>query len=207
MLARGIWLRSAGEQIRNLATSKARSAALGLVELKGVARPIREEDGSRPILSWAVEGGGWTNRVGPFYVEDETGRVRVEPPADVHVLHDHRIMLTRGDGAGGYAMRPGDPVYVLGRLEVDREASPGTAGEDRRVVRAWPPPGARMFRVLRHVRLFGAGGLPDLFLVTDSGERFADGMMRVLWRRWVILGLVWVVPALWFVVLGVSGGW
>lgn len=102
--------------IRNTPTSKVRSLAVGDVEVKGMARPI---DG--PLLSplthtdaciYEIEveekhrsknGTYWRTVLEmrhetPFYVDDATGRVRVEPSdADLSVERERRVHVEEGD--------------------------------------------------------------------------------------------------------------
>ena len=99
-----IWLivRQA-RQVENIATSKTRSAALGLSEFKGVARPVEDAKlaaaesagsgfekefaaGTAPILFWgkkdqAVSDNNTLNFEfqSRFYLEDDTGRILVDP--------------------------------------------------------------------------------------------------------------------------------
>lgn len=95
------------QKIKNTATSKVRSAAVGLVELHGIARckggmvsPVAKTKCGfwRLIAQYYQSGkhGGWrtfykTDSTSPFYLEDETGSILVDPcGAKVEIPHDYR---------------------------------------------------------------------------------------------------------------------
>lgn len=102
--------------IRNTPTSKVRSLAVGDVEVKGMARPVDE-----PLLSplthtdaciYEVEveeehrgknGSYWRTVLemrheAPFFVDDGTGRVRIEPSkADLSVERERHVHVDDGD--------------------------------------------------------------------------------------------------------------
>lgn len=131
--------------IENIPTSKVRSLAMGLVEVKGEAKPlallkspvtmtdcvyyrykIEKYVRSGKSSHWSVvDQGASTNY---FYVEDETGRILADPvDADVHLGRDYQWTGTKpGTGWGvfvGDRMRysewwiiEGEPVYVIGTV-------------------------------------------------------------------------------------------
>ncbi|MCU0607302.1 MAG: hypothetical protein MUF78_07775 [Candidatus Edwardsbacteria bacterium] len=131
--------------IENIPTSKVRSLAMGLVEVKGGARPkarlkspvtltdcvyyrykIEKYVRSGKSSHWSVvDEGASTNY---FYVEDETGRILADPvDADVHLGRDYQWTGDKpGSGwgpFGGDKMRysewwivEGEPVYVIGTV-------------------------------------------------------------------------------------------
>ncbi len=131
--------------IENIPTSKVRSLAMGLVEVKGAARPkavlkspitgtacayyrykIEKYVRSGRSSHWSVvDQGASTNY---FYVEDDTGRILADPvDADVQVGRDYQWTGTKPGsgwlGLGGDKMRysewwivEGEPVYVIGTV-------------------------------------------------------------------------------------------
>lgn len=76
----GIWRWRQASQVTNLPTSKVRSAAVGLVELRDVAQPA--SPGLGPILRIHWDMFHYlepTQELRPFYLGDGTGRVLVDP--------------------------------------------------------------------------------------------------------------------------------
>lgn len=97
-LRRSVWLIRVKRNVRNLPTARTRSAAMGLVELKGVARPLDDADAEKPIIFGSGYADTAHNQVAPFYLEDETGRVLVRPPPDAFIARDDRFSITRRRG-------------------------------------------------------------------------------------------------------------
>lgn len=147
-----IWRFRQASQVENLPTSRARSVALGLVELRGVARSVGEE--REPILSlhWDMFDYFSPKQVlRPFYLEDATGRVLVDPTkclvragwiTDLASLEGcHEIVLKRRvekndrDDSVTRILMPGDPVYLIGNAEINPAAAPDAADSDRLVIR------------------------------------------------------------------------
>lgn len=154
--------------IENIPTSKVRSLAMGLVEVKGEARPkaalkspitltdcvyyrykIEKYVRSGKSSHWSVvDEGASTNY---FYVNDETGKILADPvDADVHLGRDYQWTGTKpGSGwgiFGGDRMRysewwivAGEPVYVIGTVRRWKDAR-----DDRR------------FRIAERLRLLKA---------------------------------------------------
>lgn len=124
--------------IDNTPTSKIRSVAMGLCEVKGravkkfellsrltfapcvyfkflIEKEVRNSKGG---TYWqAVDRGESTNY---FYVEDETGRLLVDPLGAETVMEpDYRVTELRGNGKYRYTewyISPGDATYVLGTV-------------------------------------------------------------------------------------------
>jgi hypothetical protein len=132
--------------IDNTPSSKIRSVAMGLSEIKGTARKKfgllsrltraecvyfkftieREVRDSKGRASWkTIEHGESTNY---FYVEDETGKILVDPlNAEVVMDPDYRVV----DVQAGRRMRytewyicPADQVYVLGTVRKFQDNTP-----------------------------------------------------------------------------------
>lgn len=127
--------------ISDLPTSKIRSASMGMVELKGIAR--RKYNLLSPVAklpcvyyrvkkykrSGSAEEGGWswyeteTSGAVPFYLEDDTGRVSVYPTgADFFPLKKEVHINTGGIYASGIAYCV--PVNQKWEEEIILEGSP-----------------------------------------------------------------------------------
>jgi len=204
MLRRSVWLWRIKGQVEHLPTSTVRGAALGLVELKGVASAEADGVGTGAPLITRKHGSYHT---APFFLEDDTGRVRVIPPEGHFRGEDERITLTRRAVAQGAMVEAtlltGDPVYVLGNLET---AAGGPEG-DGRVVRPMKTPYARLLDtqvmgalpVASFLSSFlGLGFVQhaDFFLLTDASEADAKSRFCRQWRRTLAWGLVWVAVSL-----------
>ena len=126
------WLQRELEQMRNLATAKAGSVALGLAELQGIYvragpdAPIPEAEPGRE------------KGLQPFYLKDDSGRILVDPRGAVHkagefsgcFIHQPLSEVELTVSAVGMG-----PVYVVGTVEVNPAAPPDATGSDRLVVR------------------------------------------------------------------------
>lgn len=165
-LSRGLLIWSTRRHVQELATSTARAAAAGLVEIRGVARALDGKDGlifgqtpdaSRPAV--------------PFYVEDASGRIRVEPPPS-EAWDEPSFSLALHAMYGLPCLHAGDPILVIGAV---RETP---AGE--RVVAPWTPSSA----------FFGTRILsrPEVFLVCGGGEEAAKRRLGQARLGWLALG-------------------
>ena len=183
---------------RNLPTSRARSAATGLVELQGTARPaawrphpavkitgpavdweaivppdafIHRE--SRPILE-----GGSTRATyelaRPFVLEDPTGQILIDPRGGK--FGDFTTLYVFGEPAARLALsssslRDGDPVYVLGEVETRADAPAAATDSERLVVRATRGWRASTLTPRSPLALLaGALGRRQIFLLSDCPE-------------------------------------
>jgi hypothetical protein len=201
-------------QIENLPTSKARSAALGPAEFRGVARPVSTPP-TGPILWWDLRQPG-SEAFNRFYLEDDTGRILVDPKGaefshgGLRFLYSVRsIMLTPRfeNGELGLVSRlmPGDPVYLLGSVEENRRASASAADADWLVVRPssdWVKPG--LLQLLAPTTASEARGsdIHHVFFLSDTSEKTAADVVReAIWRTWYVAGagaalsatLLWIV--------------
>jgi hypothetical protein len=168
-ISRGLLLWSIQRHVEQLATSTARSAAPGLVELRGVARPPGAESG---FICGQIPPDR-DHPAAPFELEDETGRIRVEPPP-VSLEDDPRFSAKRHPHYGLPVLEGGDEVVVVGAVSEDPER-PG-----QRRVTPWKASGLP----------FGTGLLsrPEIFFLACGDEEFA--MRRLLRARlgWLTLG-------------------
>lgn len=167
-ISRGFLLWATRRHVAEMATSTARAAAAGLVELRGVARPIEGQGGflfgQTPYQN---------TRALPFLLEDPTGRVRVEPPA-VEPGDDPRFALKLHPTYGLRCLEAGDPILVIGAVKED-PARPGG-----RIVAPWTPPGA----------WFGTRLLsrPGIFLLIGGDETGAKRRLARTRLGWLTLG-------------------
>lgn len=179
------WRRRQLVQLENLPTSKVAAAAAGLVELRGVARAATGTSRPGDVLIPKV--------LQPFAVEDETGRVKVDPTGA-----RFRDLLAHVFGGGAcevklpeYTLKDGDPVYVIGSLEE------GARGE--RVVR--PRVEAKTGFLWRTLFTFKEKGtlpqrdLQHVFFVSTQDERAARRHILNGLRQILVLGGVWLVFA------------
>lgn len=126
------WLQRELEQMRNLATSKAASAALGLIELQG----IYERAGRDAPIPEAEP--GRERGLRPFYLKDDSGRILVDARGAVRkagefsscFIHQPLSEVEFTISAIGMGT-----VYVVGTVEVNPAAPPDATGSDRLVVR------------------------------------------------------------------------
>ncbi len=133
--------------IEDTPASKIRSVAMGLAEVAGTARqkyplatPLsgaqcvyyrflveQEKRGSKGRKYWAKVRDGISAAY--FYVEDETGRLLVDPlDAEGVLIRDYYVTEASGGFLGGrmryseWYILPGDHVYVLGSVRKFRDA-------------------------------------------------------------------------------------
>lgn len=233
-LSDGLWRMKSASQVAHLATSTASSAAPGLSEFKGVAR-LREQlsYGNTPIPPGTVlfypeaeiDNQGtdllteWdrTPIFRPFYLEDRSGRILVDPSHAVmrqslfHKLLGNRaceIVLTRhlrrevrevqGRSSIEFVERwleDGDPVYLIGNVE-ELQEGPQAAGSSRLIVRVSPQ--ARIMDSLLNrfnLDLFTRArrDIHDVFFLSDRDEASARGMMlKTAWLR-LLLAIFWII--------------
>lgn len=154
--------------IENLPRSMAGSAAVGLAEFRGSARSVTD---------------------GMFLLEDQSGRIRVElpknavwSPLDIFPIPGKtdfiKVFLARRRGR----LDDGDPVYVVGTVEIEKGSSPLSEGPDRLIVR---PSTERERTGLLKRLLFPEFAQSDrvedyrnIFIVTDRPESVARKLLR-----------------------------
>jgi len=171
-------------EIAILPTARVRSVAVGLVELSGRAVPLEGRPGDRPILHrWfdrTSRAMGERTRLEPFYLDDGTGRLLVDPTgahvqtaADGMAVDLRQVRLARrldSDGLPEAVLMPGDPVLVIGTVQLNRD--PATREAHPLVLRPRKPSLARL-------EYF------DLFFVGVGTERELLGpLRRSIHRGW-----------------------
>ena len=206
-IRRGLWMVSIKRMVENIATSKVRSAAMGLIELHGMAQP---SGGDGEILACRTEPlAGRQVKVGPFYLEDDTGRVLVDVPADCVPGDDQRVVITERvrmeRDVRFHSLLPGDEVYVIGDMTTQRRD-----GKDTGVVSPWELPYGRfmlgftnalfnrkwdLIGIMDLNSMLGFGFLPHIFLVCDGDEKVAKEAMFRGWKKQVIWGAAMLLSA------------
>lgn len=175
--------------VRALPRSRIRSAAAGLAEFEGIARRV----------SYAPRDG--QPEMQPFYLEDETGRIFVDP----------RGVMVRPWGASGAALqanevedgiRDGDRVYVIGHVQPRLDGPAEAPRREGLVVRPLrqslvASPVAKLF-------LGKAEGLadrqtPNIFIVDKGRERDVTLRLRTTLWDFCVVGAVYLAASLWLV--------
>lgn len=167
-------------ELQLLVPSKARSAAIGLVELEGVLRIVPPHDG---------------NEKSRWYLEDDSGRIPLDPAREANPLSlffgDDLHEMKRG-------LSDGDYVYLLGHVHLNPQAQAGTLDAGRLVVRPVREPllpdplWRRLFRRQRTLH-----DTPDVFVLIPGGERRAQALLRRQLINKAALSLAMVAAAVW----------
>lgn len=175
-----------GRQIEILPTAKIRSVAVGLAELKGRAVPLGGSSARTPIMrSWLEstgDGARTMTHIEPFYLDDGTGRILVDPrgasindEGQFFRVGMHQAILKRFEKKTGFPesrLTPGDTVYVVGNVQINRDGSDG-ADNDAIVIKPNKPS-------MLSLNFF------DLFFVSNLGEQaLLDGFRKSINRGWV----------------------
>ncbi len=189
----GTW--SKLQHVANLPTSKARSAAVGLVEVEGTARvavgqfdaaietrgPAYDWEHAIPATAMLYKGTAQASAgmqsstcefLRPFFVEDATGRILIDPRGAR--FGSFRTLYLFGEPPARLALSKdrlldGDPVYVMGRVR-PRSDAPSLAADAERVVLAAFPDGHRSSAPGWVGRVRAALSKRDVFLVSDTRE-------------------------------------
>jgi HEAT repeat protein len=203
------WRARQAAQVKLLPTSKARSVALGLVELQGRARHISPATRG-PILHYNSRYPD-AARKQPFFLEDETGRILIDPG---EIRFRHRWMTSFGGRISETVLKnreqlpdlstphimtlqPGDPVYLLGTAQIDPNAPDGALDSDRLVVRRRSSGlfSTPLWRISQG-RIKPEHTAEDIFFLTDTREEEArKRIMKGIWQIWV-WSLVWIATSL-----------
>jgi hypothetical protein len=229
-LAFGLFLIYSGAQrfllyqkIRNIPTSKVRSAAVGLAELFGKA--YFEGDMPSPVSRqncayWRIKGeyykpgkhGGWrdiynSHSSSQFYLEDDTGRMRVEPEgAEIDIPADFTSAghLEAGGIFGLFKAKTLDPK-VLSFLESNpaaRNAFHSHKGYELRLTEYYIAEGDELYILgtatqragaassIGHENLLMKKGGDGIMYVSDSGERKAAEKVRNSMLLTFVIGFV-----------------
>ena len=182
-------------QIEVLPTSRVRSVAIGLVELKGRAVPLKGQGSASPIIrEWhEATGDGSTTRrsVKPFLLDDGTGRILVDPTGALiktdkqyFAVGLHQAILKQHESAKGFPetrLMPGDMVYLVGNVQTNQDRKYALYGDI--VVK----PKKSSLLSMNFYDLF--------FLSNVSEEALLDGFRRSISRGWRNVFLVLAIAA------------
>ena len=230
-------LRRQVQQIENLPTSKTRSAAIGLAEFIGVARPVedikqRKSKIATDELESSLKGlpedyiliSGKRQSKGhedsfhetiwnTFYLEDETGKILVDPrgvaiskePGCLFFEQARKIVLTKDrpevfeDIHVTQTLLPGDPVYLIGSVEINHHAPANATDSERLVVKpsSKVTPDKLMLRLLLGKSKDEPGKeIWDIFFLSDTTEAKAKSMLLSKIKQFWMMSLVWFCSSL-----------
>jgi hypothetical protein len=178
--------------LRALPRSKARSAAIGLAEFEGTVRATSADGFMSKSLSETAQ---------PFYLEDETGRILVDPKgATVRPRSVSGMSLHVNEIEGG--IREGDRVYVMDNVQPRADAPCGALGADALVVR--PLRQTLVSSTLARMLLSKGDAVtdrdtPNIFIADKGAEH--DVVMRLRMALWdfCVIGAVYLAASLWLV--------
>jgi HEAT repeat protein len=199
-------------QIRNLPRSKTRSAAIGLAEFEGVARAVHSgpRSAGERFESQRILPGESAQPLLRFFLEDETGRIPVDPTGarlrtgTAFHLSGQLCEIHLGNAAKPSARKgelwDGDPLYLIGNVQIDSDAPPDSSGSGGVVVRplAVPHYSGPLWRLL-----FGKDPpgqqrkAPNVFFASDSREHGARQAIVSGLRQSVLFALIWIVASGW----------
>lgn len=178
-------------QIEILPTSKIHAAAIGLVELKGKAIPVLNNKTDPIMRSWVEDtGDGYAFRsiANPFYIDDGTGRVLVDPK-DCQIEAEekafevklHHAVLKNYKSNKNFPecrLMPNDEVYVLGNLQINHDA---TDKQDQVIIK---PQKSSLLRI----------NFYDLFFVSNiSEEALLEKFKKSVNRGWMGVFIAMVI--------------
>ena len=176
--------------VRTLPRSRARSGAIGLSEFEGTARA----EGADSSISPPLEGSATA-----FYLEDETGRIRVEPQeASLRPASVSSRSLELNEVEGG--IRDGDHVYVIGFVQRRAPDSDELVVRPLRQRLVSSPVGGLL---LPARRLLVDRDAPNIYIVEKGREHDVILRLRMaLWDFSVYAGAylassLWLVHAAW----------
>lgn len=181
-------------QLENLPTSRAASAARGIAEFAGIARSISAPD--KPILYYENAAAPIIN---PFYLEDDSGRILVDPVGAVfrsgratsltgrinEIVLTRRFIPAQINRQMSMELRDGDPVYLIGNVM--------TAENGERVVKPLVEPGVTdpfLRLMLGKTSLPPARDIQHVFFLSDTDERIARrhivGGIKEIWAKGIV---------------------
>lgn len=204
-----LWRTRQAAQVDILPTSRARSVALGLVELEGRAQHVSPGTAG-PVLYYNSRSPG-RNRKEPFYLEDTTGRILIDPRAThlrtrartslggrlTETVLKNREQLPDLTHPHVMTLEPGDPVYVIGTAQENPDAPAGATGSDRLIVRRRKGSvfAAPLWQASQG-KIKPGHAVEDILFITDSAEANARSrIMRGIRQIWV-WALLWIALGL-----------
>jgi len=212
----GFWRLRQAQQVKNLPTSKVRSLAFGLVELKGIVKPafgnIDLKEGGAIRITWDMfDYLNPTQGISRFRLDDGTGSVLVDARdcriragwiADVYSIFGVReIVLTkrierddRNDSVTK-TLEYGDTVYLIGNAEINPETKPNAKDTERLVVRPsekthW---NAMLLKTLLGVIKPPTGkDIHNVFFLSDTDEFDARKNILKGFKTVIVIGCFWL---------------
>jgi len=215
------WRLRQARQVENLATSKVRALAMGLVEVAGIVHPVAaQQEGpaieiSRPFFEYLQP----TQHIELFRLDDGTGsvlvdarecRVRAGWLAEIYSIFGIReIVLTKRIDHNLFSdseqrtLHYGDRIYLIGSAERDPNAATNAVGPDSLIIRPSTTPtwGATFIQTLFSMKTPPMGkDIHNVFFLTDSGEiearkhilrGFRSVLLFALFWLTVSIGLIW----------------
>jgi hypothetical protein len=212
-------------RIENLPVASTAASAIGLSQLKGIVQPAGDCEG--PVLRYESQPFCWAGtgtddgfaRFLTFYLDGKAGRILIDPTVFrprrnplsrvLDTSGPQEIVLTRNeiidddDGLISQELYPGDPLYVLGRVEILRDAGTDSKDQRTRVVRAAP---GMSYRESLWRFFFGRRSLDRVFFLSDTGETCASGKMRRSRSIVLLLGTLWLCLCILVFCSGANGG-
>jgi hypothetical protein len=179
-------------QVQTLPRSKARSVAVGLAEFEGVVRAA----GANAVVSRANP-----PEAQPFYLEDETGRILVDPRgAAIRAGSLSGAHLQLNEIEAG--IRDGERVYVIGFAQPHAPGSTVAPDSDALVVQPLrqslvsSPIGRLLFPIGNQMADREA---PNIFIVDRGRERNVVLRLRMALWDLCVMSTVYLAASLWLV--------
>lgn len=182
-------------QVRTLPRSRARSAAIGLAEFEGTVR------GAGETLQISKRG---TLTAQPFYLEDETGRILVDPgDTAVRPRSQSGSSLQLNEIEEG--LHDGDRVYVIGNVQTRETHAPGALDAELLVVkplkqRLVSSPIGRLLFPERHQP--ADRDAPNIFIVDRGREHNVIQRLRIALLDFCFFTGLYLGCSLWLVQTG-----
>ena len=148
-----------------------------------------------------------------FYLEDNTGRILIDPrkidygeltftpfsmadPQALYLIHNWEATKYK-DGARVF-LKHGDRVYVIGSVQINKDALPDARDSERLVVRPKTVHCRENISAMKDSPLL-TGSINDIFVLTDDQEKNLVENMRS-WRMPILIAalILLVVSALYF---------
>lgn len=227
------------QKIMNTPTSKVRSVALGMTEVFGKARckenhlsPIAKQKCiyHKVIGEYYRSGkhGGWKNIYtnetrDPFYLEDETGKILVDPKlAEIDIPRDNLYEgYIAGKGMFGFQKKQMDAKvlqFISALPPIPKGSFMAHANEDVRISEFYIAEGDDLYVLgtavqrpeatggISHENLMVKRGRDDTFYISDSQEKKLENKMRSTYLWEIPLGFLLAAICLFFLVLSITSG-
>jgi len=171
---------------------------------------VREEGEEGHTISSIQE---WSR----FWLEDDTGRILVDPQGvefedalgTIFFESVRKILLTKkrnsySDNIGHNGVTrlliPGDPVYLIGSVEINEDAPPEASDSERLIIR--PSSELKQTAIWRRWLLGDAEKSPgtdvsDIFFLADGNENEAYEALKKGIKSVAVLATVWAASSLW----------